>query len=79
MKHFKFEPGDHIGCEVCDAKAVDIHHIIPRGMGGSNTKDYIENLVSLCRTCHIHAENSKDFNKLVKNIHLKNLLDGNNI
>ena len=37
--HFMIEPGDWIGCEVCDTTAVDIHHIEPRGMGGSKSKD----------------------------------------
>ena len=40
-------------CEFCKSKiAVDVNHISPRGMGGSRKKDYIENLIGLCRTCH---------------------------
>ena len=35
---------------------MDIHHIEPRGAGGSKAKDYIENLMSLCRSCHNRAE-----------------------
>lgn len=49
-------PGDWIGCEVCGGTAVDVHHIDPRGMGGSKEKDDYENLIGLCRTCHLKAE-----------------------
>ncbi|QDP54428.1 MAG: hypothetical protein GOVbin7581_10 [Prokaryotic dsDNA virus sp.] len=64
---------EYIPCEVCERQAVDIHHIIPRGMGGSKTKDYIENLVALCRECHIRAERDKSWNEVVKAIHLTKL------
>ena len=37
-------------------RAVDINHIIPRGMGGSKTKDYIENLMALSRKNHLLFE-----------------------
>lgn len=45
---------DFIPCEVCGRRAVDVHHIHARGMGGDPTgnKDVIENLMGLCRTCH---------------------------
>jgi 5-methylcytosine-specific restriction endonuclease McrA len=53
---------------------VDIHHIEPRGMGGSKTLDVIENLMALCRECHHEAdfgvELSKDF---LKAVHLKKM------
>ena len=62
---------DFIPCTVCNAKAVDIHHIKARGMGGSKTKDHIENLAALCRLCHNKAESSKEFNNKVKQKHLK--------
>lgn len=57
-------------CEMCSTIAVDVHHIEARGMGGSKTKDYIENLVGLCRSCHNKAEKSKSFNQQVKKKHL---------
>lgn len=77
-----YEDTDFIECEVCQQKAVDIHHIESRGSGGTgrnrirgtkNAKDYIENLVALCRTCHNLCEQYKDFNIKVKELHLKYL------
>ena len=55
MRHFGYGIDDFIPCEICGAKAVDVHHIDNKGMGGSKTKDYIENLIALCRKCHDRA------------------------
>lgn len=71
MQHFGYIKDDYIPCTTCGSRAVDIHHIDPRGMGGSKQKDFIENLAALCRLCHNKAESSKDFNQLVKDNHLK--------
>ena len=62
---------DFIPCTTCGSRAVDIHHISPRKMGGSKTKDFIQNLAALCRQCHDKAESSKEFNEIVKQKHLK--------
>jgi len=77
IDYFKFGEQDFIGCEVCGRRAVDIHHIEARGLGGSKTKDFIENLSALCRECHIKAETKPEFNILVKKIHLKHLKKNN--
>jgi len=53
--------------------AVDVHHLIPRGLGGSKTKDYIENLMGLCRKCHTNCETNKTQNERAKKIHEMNL------
>ena len=47
-------------CLKCLGEATDIHHRIPRGMGGTSDpeRNYgLANLVSLCRECHdwVHA------------------------
>ena len=42
-------------------------------MGGSE-KDYIENLVALCRKCHDKAESNASFNKQVRIKHLRKVL-----
>lgn len=53
MHFFGYDESDFIPCEVCGSQAVDIHHIDCKGMGGSKSKDYIENLQALCRNCHM--------------------------
>jgi len=50
--YFGYGEDDFIPCENCGSRAVDIHHIDNKGMGGSKTKDFIENLIALCRKCH---------------------------
>jgi len=72
LKFFNYSQGDYIPCEVCTSPAVDIHHISPRGMGGSKTKDVIENLAGLCRKCHDKTR-AASFNEEVKKIHLENV------
>jgi len=69
---FGYGMDDFIPCEVegCTRRAVDVHHIDRRGMGGSKSKDYIENLVGLCREHHEKAESNRDFNNAVKDMHL---------
>ena len=59
---------DFIPCEACGTTAVDIHHISGRGIGGDPTghKNQIENLIALCRSCHIKAETNKEFNQQLK-------------
>ena len=59
FKYFNYDVTDFIACEVCDKPSVDIHHIKPKGMGGTAGKDTIENLIALCRSCHVDAHASK--------------------
>tara|TARA_R100000657_G_C4681874_1_gene131240 strand:- start:818 stop:1141 length:324 start_codon:yes stop_codon:yes gene_type:complete len=73
MDFFEYAEQDFIPCEMCGDKAVDVHHIERRGMGGSLTKDYIENLVGLCRYCHMQAENDNIFNMFCRIKHLENV------
>lgn len=53
--YFKIADDDIVLCENCGAVSADIHHIYQKGIGGSKTKDYIENLIALCRKCHNRA------------------------
>lgn len=58
LEHFDYstEQPEYMPCEICSNQVVDVHHIDPRRMGGSKTKDYIENLMGLCRECHNDCE-----------------------
>lgn len=59
INYFDYCEQDFIPCELCSRRSVDIHHIDNKGMGGSKEKDYIENLIALCRECHIEAHNGE--------------------
>ncbi|QZT38700.1 HNH endonuclease [Halosquirtibacter xylanolyticus] len=69
MNHFDYGEQDYIGCEWCGRPAADVHHLEARGMGGSKDKDYIENLMGLCRFCHDKAHEHRSFNDKLKHKH----------
>ena len=72
MQFFDYGETDFVMCEFCQQdRAVDIHHLDSRGMGGSKNKDYIENLMGLCRDCHIKAESDSSFNMFCRIKHLE--------
>lgn len=74
MDFFDYGEQDFVMCEMCmQDRAVDIHHIQGRGMGGSKEKDYIENLMGLCRECHLKAESDSSFNMFCRIKHLENV------
>lgn len=70
LDQFGYTGDEFIPCEVCGLKAVDIHHIDCRGMGGSKEKDRIENLMALCRACHIDYGDKKQHYDFLNKIHL---------
>ncbi len=74
LEYFGYSLTDWIACEWCGKEAVAVHHLSPRGMGGSKKKDYIENLVALCYEDHEKAEHDKKFNAEVSVVHRKNCL-----
>lgn len=74
LDFFNYVEQDYIPCEMeCGDKAVDVHHLQRRGMGGSKSLDYIENLMGLCRDCHIKAESDPSFNMYCRIKHLENV------
>ena len=73
--HFGYILDEFIPCEVCGARAVDLHHIFRRGMGGSKSADTIENIMALCRKCHIEYGDKKQYMEFLKEKH-KDKLDG---
>ena len=60
-------------CEICEAPAVDVHHIEARGMGGdpNGNKDNINNLMGLCRKCHVENGDVPDLIEVLRQIHFK--------
>jgi hypothetical protein len=55
--------------EISGLKAQDIHHIECRGMGGSKTKDNIENLMALTREEHEQFGDKKQYVDFLREIH----------
>ena len=65
-------------CWGCNRQqAVDIHHLIPKGMGGvkNNRLNRIDNLFPVCRSCHDHAHRDKSINEEWKAKLLKKISD----
>lgn len=75
LDYFGYGIDDFIPCEVCTIRAVDIHHIEARGMGGTKKADVIENLMALCRVCHINLGDNKQYLDYLKDKH-KDKLNG---
>lgn len=69
LDYFGYGVDDFIPCEVCGSRAVDIHHIDCRGMGGSKSKDEISNLQALCRQHHIEYGDKKQYIDFLKEKH----------
>lgn len=77
FKFFGYVTSDWIKCEIpeCRKQAVDIHHIVCKGMGGnpSGDKDVIENLMALCREHHEEFGDKKEYKEYLKIVHQKNI------
>lgn len=73
LNHFNYDTSDFIPCESCGTKAVDIHHIESRGMGGTKNADIIDNLQALCRECHMKFGDKKEYKNWLKSIHEQKL------
>ncbi len=80
FKHFGYMGEMFIHCEVCGKEAVDIHHINCRGMGGKNPEaDKIENLMALCRECHVEYGDKKQHKEMLQEKHNTILANFNNV
>lgn len=71
MEYFGYHLSDWMPCEICGCSAVDLHHIEARGMGGSNERDTIDNLMALCRGHHIFYGDKKQYKEMLKEVHNK--------
>jgi 5-methylcytosine-specific restriction endonuclease McrA len=72
LKHFKLTTADFIACEVCESKAVDIHHIEARSIAKQKENE-IENLMALCRICHVLYGDKKQHKNFLIEIHRKHI------
>ena len=71
MNFFGYDISDsYIPCELCNSSAVDIHHIEKRN---KTKNDFIENLIAVCRDCHIKCESDSMFNCFARIQHLENV------
>jgi uncharacterized protein with PIN domain len=69
MDYFGYCKDDFKPCEVCGNPLTDVHHIDCKGMGGSKLKDFIENLMGLCRKCHTTYGDKKQFMDFLQTKH----------
>jgi len=65
---FGYDESSTILCEMCNDVAVDIHHLERRN---KTKNDFIENLIGVCRSCHIKAESDSMFNMFCRIKHLE--------
>jgi len=74
LDFFGYNVGSIVLCEICGKQAVDVHHIEARGMGGKNhDADRIENLQAACRDCHLTYGDKKQYENILKSIHMKKI------
>lgn len=75
LEDMGYDPEDYIPCEIpgCGKRAVDIHHIESRGMGGTVKADNIKNLMGLCRYHHDEYGDKKQYKKFLQDIHDNNI------
>jgi hypothetical protein len=69
MEYFDYGIDDFIPCEITGQRANDIHHIDNRGMGGSENKDKIENLMALTREMHDKYGDKKQYREYLQKVH----------
>lgn len=71
MRYFGYTEADWMPCEIpnCGKEAVDVCHIDARGMGGSKTKDIIENLMGKCRKHHDYYGDKKELKPQLREWH----------
>jgi len=70
LDYFGYAEDEFMPCEICGKRVSDVHHIECRGRGGSKEKDYIENLMGVCRVCHNEYGDKKQHLEMLQKIHL---------
>ena len=76
LDYFDLDRSSFIPCEYHwalgrECVAVDINHIVARGMGGNpkGDKDEIKNLMAMCRESHLQFGDKKQYRELLIEIH----------
>jgi 5-methylcytosine-specific restriction endonuclease McrA len=54
-------------------EGTNVHHIKKRQSGGNKNLDYIENLASLCSSCHSKADQKPGHQEFNKRVRIKTL------
>ena len=75
LEFFGLDKYDPIEDPVNGLPAVDFHHLVARGMGGSKKRNGAWNLIPLTRDNHNQAERDQEFNERLKRIHFCNLVE----
>lgn len=70
LQEMGYDKSDFMPCEITGLRAVDIHHIDCKGMGGSKDKDYIENLMAATREVHLIYGDKKQYMEWLVTVHL---------
>lgn len=74
---FDYGLQDFVPCEISGLKAVDIHHIHARGMGGSKKdKNDIQNLMAVTRIVHVVFGDKSDYMEFLEKAHDNFILTG---
>jgi hypothetical protein len=83
FKAFGYDVSSWVPCEVSiiekdfckgNGTAVDIHHVEARGMGGSKDANAVNNLMGLCRECHLFYGDKAQFMDFLQVTHRKFML-----
>lgn len=76
LEYFGYTVADFIPCECCGSQSHDFHHIVPRSKFGKNNKeeqDRVENVMALCRLCHVRYGQNKRYNDFLQELHNKTI------
>jgi len=72
LREMGYDETDFIPCEYCGARANGVHHIEPRGMGGTSKQEDIENLMGICGVHHHQADHGTGLSKeFLREVHLE--------
>lgn len=72
---FDLDEMDDVYCEICGRKAVDIHHVFSRGMGGRKSANDIKYLMAVCREDHDKYGDKKQYRQMLIEIHFNKMIE----